>query len=786
MGMNVVSVGTRHVKIWRLEQISSPAKGRRGLDSISDGSSASPIPRTFTGRNCLLGSLQDAVFTCVVGISNDKSVLCTQDGTVCLLDDVSRSQRLLQVAKKDYSITCVTLDQSAGVVWIGGKGVEPEALPLDVLLQSQEPPNVLGKRTRIVLDEVEKPDTTAICCIDNRVITIDTSHCIAIYSSVFVGDDGPRLSALKNLPSHDSAVLGVVILPKPNKRRSDFLTYSENGRVLYWRWNGTCTSNHRVQMTQPLGQDPTSLNGLQTLGVVQPHETLLTGDKAGVLRLSDIDEGTGTCVKAHDGEIHDLALQKVEGGDPVAASCGKDRTIQVFRISRNKCLLQQSMVNEHAGPIRKVELTENANILASMFADRTIVLHHKVLRTDDTIAFVSIKVITLKASPVTMSLVPGLSPTLLVSTADRCIRIISLTQGKVIDSFKTADRPGGEPVVLSRLSVGASHQLSAYGNVVAGFSSVDGSIRLYNTESGLLLAAVHGQTAISGLAIAEALEHDDGIYSKVVSAGVDGTTTVWRLTSSLPHSGLQHESGGIDPLKSQARLVLRPLRRVLSRTEIADFQRTLKDGGDAGISSRSLSPSQVRKKPSRNVILDVSKVPETKPKATGTTSNSSDSHQVKPMRASPPSSPRVKLHHRSGRSSLGDLSGKVAIGSEVSSINSVARRSTNILQEFRKQIATSKETLDYDVAQGIKKELHATLTVLAQESLSSDPKGKGTATDCKSFDGYLARLIDDRLALRLGTDDKKERDEGKAADATLISSTDAAAEGSRIGKSLTE
>ncbi|KAL9578226.1 MAG: hypothetical protein Q9212_005849 [Teloschistes hypoglaucus] len=784
MGLNVVSVGTRHVKVWRLEQSSSPAKGRRGLDSISDGSSASPIPRTFTGRNCLLGPLQDAVFTCVVGISNDKSVLCTQDGAVCLLDDVSRSQRLLQVAKKDYSITCVTLDQSAGVVWIGGKGVEPEALPLDVLLQSQELPRVLGKSG--VVDEVEKPDTTAVCCIDNRVITIDTSHCIAIYSSIFVGDDGPRLSAMKNFPSHDSTILGVVILPKPNKRRSDFLTYSENGRVLYWRWNGTCTRNHLVQMIQPLGQDPTSSNCLQTLGVVQPHETLLTGDRAGILRLSDIDEGMETCVKAHDGEIYDLALQKVEGGDPVAASCGKDRTIQVFRISRNECLLQQSMVNEHAGPIRKVRLTENANILVSMSSDRTIVLHHKVLRTDDSIAFVSIKVITLKASPVTMSLVPGISPTLLVSTADRCIRTISLTQGKVIDSFKTADRSGGEPVVLSRLSVGASHQLSAHGNVVAGFSSVDGSIRLYNTESGLLLAAVQGQTVISDLAIAEAPDHDDGICSKVVSAGVDGTTTVWRLTSSLSHRGLQHESGGIDPSKSQARSVLRPLRRLLSKTEIADFQRTLKDGGDAGISSRSLSPSRVRKKPLRNAILDVSKVTETKSQATGTISNSSDNHQVKPMRASSPSSPRAEMHHGSGLSSLDDLSGKVAVGSDVSSINSVAKRSTSILQDFRSRIATSKETLDYDIAQGVKEELHATLAVLAQQSLSSDPKGKGTATDCESFDSYLARLIDDRLALRLRTDDKKEHNEGQAADATLTSSTHSAAEGSSIEQSLAE
>ncbi|KAL8667119.1 MAG: hypothetical protein Q9202_001041 [Teloschistes flavicans] len=763
MGMNVVSVGTRHVKVWRLEQISSPAKSRRGLESISDGSSASPIPRTFTGRNCLLGSLQDAVFSCVVGISDDKAVLCTQDGTVCLLDDASRTQRLLQVTKKDYSITCVTLDPSAGVVWIGGKGVEPEALPLDVLLHPKQPPPELGKSSRIVLDEVEKPDIAAMCCINNRVITIDTSHCIAIYNSLFIGDDAPRVSVINRLPSHDSAVLGVVILPKSNKRRSDFLTYSENGRVLYWRWNGTCTNSHLVQLVQPLEQDSTSLNSLRTLGVAQTPETLLTGDKAGVLRLSNVDEGTEIRAKAHDGEIYDLVLQRIEGDDSIAASCGRDRTIQIFRISQNECVLQQSLVNEHAGPIRKLELADNANILASMSSDRTIVLHHKVLRTDNSIAFVSIKVITLKASPVTMSLIPGTSPTLLVSTADRCIRKISLTQGNIIDSFKASDRSGGEPVVLNRLSVGASNQLSAHGNVFAGFSSLDGSIRLYCTETGLLLAAVQGQTPISDLAIAEAPDHDDGICSKVVCTGIDGTTTIWHLTSSPSHSGLKHGSGGIDPSKSQARSVLRPLRRVLSKTEIADFQRTLKDGGDAGLSPRSLSPSQVRKKPSRNAIEDVFKLLEAKPQATGTTSNSvsgSDRDHVKLIRASPPSSPKVELQSGSQRSSLSELPGTMAAGSDVSdvcTINSVAKRSINILQEFRKQVATSKENLDYDLEQGIKKELHAISNALAQRALS-DSKGKGAATDCESFDDYLARLIDDRLALRLRTDDQKKND----------------------------
>ncbi|KAL8695176.1 MAG: hypothetical protein Q9218_000344 [Villophora microphyllina] len=784
------AVGTRHVKVWRLEQTSSsPLKTRRVLDSISDGTSSSPMPRTFTGRNCLLGPLQDAVFSCVVGISEDKAVLCTQDGTVCLLDDASRSQRLVQVTKTEYSITCATLDESAGVVWIGGKGIEPEAIPLVVLLYPQNPPTELEiptkERNSLIRKGVDKPDITAMCCVDRRLITTDTNHCIAIYDSVSVGDDALKALAMKRFPSHDSAVLGVIILPKLTRRQSDFLTYSENGRVLCWLWNGTCTSDHLVLLVQPLGQGPARLNGLRILRIVQTYETLLAGDRAGVLRLLDADGAAEICaIKAHDGEIHDLTLQNLGGDDSVAASCGKDRTIQIFRISRDECLLQQSLINEHAGPIRKLELADNANILASMSSDRTIVLHNRVSRMDDSIAFVSTRLITLKASPVSMSLVQGMSPILLVSTADRCVQKIGLTEGNVVDSFKTSDHSGGESVILSRLSVGVSHQLSARGNVVAGFSSSDGSIRLYNAETGFMLAAVQGQSAISDLAIAETPDHDGCLSGRIVSTGFDGTTVVWHLTSSAPHSGLKHDFGEIDPSKPPSQSDLRPLRRVISKTEIADFQRTLKDGGDAPISSRTLSPSRVYKKSSRCAISEVFKVPGSKIHAAGAFSKpfaGGDKHQVRLMHGSPPLSPRVGLQSRSRRSSLDGRQGKMVVRSDTS-INSIAKHVSDTLQAFRKRIATSKEYLDHDVAQRVQQELQATLTALAQRARLFDSQDGDTATDRESFDDYLGRLIDDRLALRLGSEDQKNTVEGSQAPnaPSTSSSTKSAAESNEV------
>lgn len=288
MGTSVVSVGTRNVKIWRLERPPSPSKARRGLDSVTNGSMASPTPRTFVGRNCLLGPLKDAIFTCVVGISEDMAVLGTQDGAVCVLDDANRSQHLYRVSKKNYCIMCATLDRSSGVVWLGGEGVEPEALSLDGLHVAKDLSATLEEHK--VLDvkaERKNEDISnllAICCVDNRVITSDNSRNMRIYDVALDPGNTLQLSVIRMLPGHDNAVLGVVSLAKPSETQSDFLTYSGRGHVLYWLWDGICTGRHLVQLDQPLHSGTADFNELRIVRIVPMNGMLLAGDKAGVLQ----------------------------------------------------------------------------------------------------------------------------------------------------------------------------------------------------------------------------------------------------------------------------------------------------------------------------------------------------------------------------------------------------------------------------------------------------------------------------------------------------------------------
>ena len=296
MGSNVISVGTRHVKVWRLENSSSPTKARRGVEGSTaspisrmyNGHSASPAPRTFSGRNCLLGSLQDAVFTCVIGISDELAVVCTQGGSVCLLDDSARSQRLYEMRQLAYHITCVALDRSSNLVWIGGKDVAPQAISLDVFLtargSSPGPDNSSESDASIKVGEGGKTDTVAICSTGSKLLVVDNNHGMLIYDVLRNGGCSPETAVVQQLPAHNTTVLGVVVFPQPNRCQSDFLTYSEDGHIISWLWDGKCTKSYFVQLGPPVAAGSMAANNLKSVRILQQHETILAGDNAGALR----------------------------------------------------------------------------------------------------------------------------------------------------------------------------------------------------------------------------------------------------------------------------------------------------------------------------------------------------------------------------------------------------------------------------------------------------------------------------------------------------------------------
>lgn len=463
--------------------------------------------------------------------------------------------------------------------------------------------------------------------------------------------------------------------------------------------------------------------------------------------------------------MHNLTVHLMDDEQSLAASSGRDRTIQIFRVSKNECSLKQSLINEHAGPIRQVEFTQSGSILVSMSSDRTLVIHQRVTRTDDSVAFVSTRTIHLKASPASMTLLPNTSSSLLLSTMDRCVRKISIAEGNTTQTFKTADSSNSESVTLSRLTMGTLEGHSSRTTVLAGFSSADGSIRLYDVESGSLLALIRGQTAVSDLALVQISETGGTMKTRLVSTGgSDRTIMLWNLTMP-PQDETKHLGGNgfsnADPSKFKPPSSMRLVRRVLSKAEIASFQRSLKEKGDNKTSlSRNLSPSRLRRKPSRYAILDPSEVPESNASSKTHSPELAGRDGVHGNRlkvASPPSSPKVDLQSRNRRSSL-DEQHRHTITKHADNIDATAKQISNTLQDFRKAMASSQGSLSTNSAQALKRQLQATMDVIVPQEQRSDRVRDEMGSE--SFDEYLATMIDRRLALQSKKEDQANATSG--------------------------
>ncbi len=287
IGNSIVTVGTRHVKVWRLPQAASasPSKTRFNVESDAAGSPTSPAPKTLAGRNCLLGPLLEAVFTCVAAISDFQAIVCTDGGDICLLDDSTRSQQLEKVANVGFNVACITIDHTARCAWIGGADGTTKALPLGILSR-HPPPEPLGAGP--VLENKFESRTTpgyiAIGTIDRHLITLDSNRALKIDQIERLIAGGRADAVAKHITAHRSAVLGVSALHQPNDYTADFLTWSAEGRVMFWALDGSCKGDICVELDSTLKDHEGGGNELKVVRACAQDGTLISGDKFGVLR----------------------------------------------------------------------------------------------------------------------------------------------------------------------------------------------------------------------------------------------------------------------------------------------------------------------------------------------------------------------------------------------------------------------------------------------------------------------------------------------------------------------
>ena len=290
MGSSVVSVGTRHVKLWRLNQSapSSPSKTRFKLENIEPTFSSSPGPRTLAGRNCLLGPLLEATFTCVRALSDARAVLCTDRGSICLLDDSERMQRLCQVSSVDFSIRCVTIDQSTDQLWVSGKGTDIHGMNIDDLAQMEITPRKGRSTSNSSSSTTSTVDDTlgliALGSLSNCLVAIDSAHSIRLYKNEGRAAGWSAHHDIEEIHGHRSAVIGVSVMPTQESKDPGFFTWSVDGAIILWTLEGLRTAAFEVSLEQVLSSEDDGPNELTVVRASFDGRFFVAGDKTGVIR----------------------------------------------------------------------------------------------------------------------------------------------------------------------------------------------------------------------------------------------------------------------------------------------------------------------------------------------------------------------------------------------------------------------------------------------------------------------------------------------------------------------
>ncbi|KAL6237307.1 hypothetical protein BDW75DRAFT_204335 [Aspergillus navahoensis] len=746
LGQALITVGVRHVKVWRLPDIRpvSPSKSRT---NTGDAPSLA-TPKALSGRNCVLNALADSTFTSVVGISDSEVIVGTDMGALCLIDDNDGYAKLTLIQHMEFGITSLTADSGRGCIWIGGRGRRMRRLAFESLRPSN---NLPSPRTFSRLSTEIKSKEPAITCIGSlasHLITVDATRAINIYPVKKLDDEAEQCNMGIIMPAHRDSVLGVGPLNTPNHLGADFFTWSCRGVVKFWNTQGKCRDSRAILVEPLAGGDDDVPNELKMLRSTTDMGLFFAGDKVGVLRMLQgqtwqrLDE-----VRAHGGEITDIAIHETSDSCIVASS-GRDRMVQLFERRDDNLQLIQTM-DDHVGAVNQLLFVNGGERLLSSSADRTVLVRERVTRNNDgatAIAYLVSKAITLRSSPVSMSLSPDDPDSLVFSTVDRCVHHYDLSSGHYISSFRAADSESNDTVIMGSLTV-TSAVPGQSPRLLIGASGTDKSIRVYDMEKGALLTGEFGHTeGVSDVLLLE--RHSD--TSKVpperilVSSGIDGVVMIWNISVQLqqPQETTQPGSNDEEDISSKEQTLSKPLRKVLSRQDLAGYQRP---------EGSVLTPTPAREGPEQSplylrrlsrvsiapTIKNGNLVPATPPSAPPRRSPISSVCPERLSNSPSPPSPRstgakktLESRNRNNIrcSSLDFRTRSRATGkSEFGSLNMSTEQVCRTLKAYRKKLNGSTEHLHSQ--KELERELSLTLRILSSRAKKAEAQKAEMETD---------------------------------------------------------
>jgi hypothetical protein len=116
------------------------------------------------------------------------------------------------------------------------------------------------------------------------LITVDSQHSIRLTKMKPSDADLNLNSAHVELQAHREAVKGVKLLPRSSQNNAAFFTWSSDGSVLFWDFQGRHQGSMSVELEQFPISDEDLPNELRVMQASPDAEFYVSGDRYGVLR----------------------------------------------------------------------------------------------------------------------------------------------------------------------------------------------------------------------------------------------------------------------------------------------------------------------------------------------------------------------------------------------------------------------------------------------------------------------------------------------------------------------
>ncbi|KAK2001856.1 WD domain-containing protein [Colletotrichum falcatum] len=723
MGNNLVTLGVRHIKIWRVEEVQSTSPSKPKSSEAS--STPQPPQRLLGGRNVLLGSLLEATFSCAAVVDETSIIICSEAGDVCMVEDDGKQSRLIRCLNVGFLVTSITIRHATA--HLSGKDGQFATLSVRAVLDSL-PDAVLSR-------SVAPSGLVAMGFLTDNLVTVNEKHTVDIWGPNYLPGNTEEDPSHISIPGHGDQILGIQALSKPNDQDADFFTWSGSGRVIFWDMKGSIKCSIEVPIEQVIPEneiDP--INQLNIVRATRAGKMLVAADKFGVLRIMDLS--TKECLletKAHASDCQGVTIHE-DDNKFLLATCGRDRTVQLFhRTSTGEFRHFQTL--EFAARVVQALIPANDKIMTCSL-DRTLQVYDIVCKPDnvDEIAALPSRTNILKAAPTSFTL--GLDDrTAFVSMLDRSVCQYDLSNGKLLNCFKCVDEGGCETAILDSLIF--SQPPGKDTGVLLGVSNTDKSVRLYDAQSGQFVDREWGHTeAINGVTLTD----DDDGSQRVISVGSDGTVMFWGMEGDdLVTITISSEPS---PMKDGPAAARPPLRRVLSKAELAEFQRPSSAQG-----GRRSPPRPIRKRTSRYGLGSSVGTPKTaiqsSPLAEDTPSRRSSGSQS----GSPPVSPKSKASGRPSLPSLGLPPKKSSPNLRgFGSLNMSTEQTCRTLRAYRKKLA-STDHLSEDVIFELDQELRLTAAALGDRATRTKALHDSALLSglLDQYEERLASMLDEKL-----------------------------------------